>query len=486
MDDNAKLQAQAVEQIEKEIKDAQTIKEERMDPMAKLRKLWENFTFKSKIGSWVIKVVAAVVVFISLKMAMTFGLECEGSLLNSGLELLAKYTDKFVLIITALEFGIPVLFIFWPMLGGFLTMLLLYASLASKAPIVLMLVFFMLLCFIAEDRAVLAMLIAMPVLALLTPVKIGLALLLIAGMASTRGNNGSVKSAGFMYLALIDLAAGYFGPVLGSSGAQIIPNLTENQAVAAQIKSLFAKLGTSENVNDKTMWQVLILLGVALVAGIVYSQLLKHRFSTKKQNLEIRDAIFFAVMIVIICIVPTVLKKFTVFTEFGYSYVSIALQVIAAYILTRPIAGRSPNRSKTILEDDKNFIFISYAHSDIERIKPYLKMLDKEGYEFWYDDSIKTGTEWQGVIASNLANCSCFLAFISDASITSDYCLKEINYATSKKKPMAVIMLDEVPLPPVLEMHLASLQAVQREKFSSDEDCMNKVFEMEQLKSCKY
>lgn len=47
-------------------------------------------------------------------------------------------------------------------------------------------------------------------------------------------------------------------------------------------------------------------------------------------------------------------------------------------------------------------------------------------------------------------------------------------------------MIDNVGLPPVLEMHLASLQAVKRSQFASDEECLDKVLEMEEFENCKY
>ncbi|MBQ1454460.1 MAG: DEAD/DEAH box helicase, partial [Thermoguttaceae bacterium] len=56
-----------------------------------------------------------------------------------------------------------------------------------------------------------------------------------------------------------------------------------------------------------------------------------------------------------------------------------------------------------------SFYSVSFRFEDFEKIKPYLTMLNKEGYEFWYDNGIRTGDEWQGVIASNLANSDCVM-----------------------------------------------------------------------------
>jgi hypothetical protein len=46
-------------------------------------------------------------------------------------------------------------------------------------------------------------------------------------------------------------------------------------------------------------------------------------------------------------------------------------------------------------------------------------------------------------------------------------------------------MLEDVPVPPVLEMHLASLQAVQRYNLHDDKECMDRIMELEEIKKCK-
>ena len=34
---------------------------------------------------------------------------------------------------------------------------------------------------------------------------------------------------------------------------------------------------------------------------------------------------------------------------------------------------------------DKPYVFISYAHKDIDVVKPVLKRIEKDGIRFWYD-----------------------------------------------------------------------------------------------------
>ena len=62
---------------------------------------------------------------------------------------------------------------------------------------------------------------------------------------------------------------------------------------------------------------------------------------------------------------------------------------------------------------DKPYVFISYAHKDIEAVKPVLKRIEKDGIRFWYDSGIISGTEWRDFIASKVSDCKVFIAFIS-------------------------------------------------------------------------
>lgn len=491
VEEREKLQAEAVEEIENEIKAAQAIQEEQMNFMDKLRARWNEIAYRSTVGSRSVKILQTLIVFISLNVSFQYGVSDEGSLLNEIIALLPEAISGSSMTVIAGAILLSLIWLWEPTLGTFLCAAFLYLSFAGLAPTALALAFVILIMFQFEDRAVTALLIALPAMVFLTPLNVSLLVVILAAFISTRDHNGMVKTMGFVYFALLELCSGFFGIVSDPKGMQIIPAVNNGSRVVKTLEQ-YLKAVTSGKAADPLLKEVTILLAVFFVIGAIFSRLLDMRYPNKQRSaekqlpLDAKDAVIFAILTLLLCAAPKAVSGFTSMTEFGYSYVSIAAQVIIAYVLTRIVAGRSPKHGDSVMGGSRNYIFISYAHSDIDRVRPYLKILKKKGYEFWYDDSIKTGTEWQGVIATNLKNCSCFLAFISNASISSDYCLREINYATSRKKPMAVIMLDDVMLPPVLEMHLASLQAVQRGKFASDTDCMQKVFEMEQLEDCKY
>ncbi|MBQ2478969.1 MAG: toll/interleukin-1 receptor domain-containing protein, partial [Erysipelotrichales bacterium] len=64
-------------------------------------------------------------------------------------------------------------------------------------------------------------------------------------------------------------------------------------------------------------------------------------------------------------------------------------------------------------EGSDNYIFISYAHKDSERVFPLLRKLTENGYRIWYDEGIDPGTEWPESIARHLESSSVCLSFIS-------------------------------------------------------------------------
>jgi len=459
--------------------------EETIGFLDQLRDKWDKFSYKSRVGNWTIKLLSLIIVFASINSAIKFGNAIDGSLFNDLLVLISKYTGELQILPLVTGIVVSLIWFFIPSIGMLLCVGVLYSCFASISPIALILTFFILILFQFEDKPVMAMMIALPVVVLILGFRVEIFIIALASFASTRKNNGVIKTMSFVYLGLLDLCKGYLGPVLDSNGMQVIPYADSNIKVLDVIKGYFTQL-SNFNVEDNILGDVSKLLLVFFVVGLIFSKLLNMRCTKRKLKVDILDAIVFAALIAMVFIASTVIKTFTIFSTFEINYQSIIIQIVLVYVLTRVIAGKAPNRGQLGVVEDRKYIFISYSHADFEKVKPYLKLLKKEGYEFWYDDSITAGSEWQGVIASNLANCSCFLAFISTNSIKSDYCLKEINYATSKNKPIAVIMLDDVMLPPVLEMHLASLQAVNRAKFASDDECIKKVFEMDQLKDCKY
>ena len=135
-------------------------------------------------------------------------------------------------------------------------------------------------------------------------------------------------------------------------------------------------------------------------------------------------------------------------------------------------------------DGNKPYVFISYAHKDIDAVKPVLKRIEKDGIRFWYDTGIASGTEWRDFIGSKLADCKVFIAFISANYLDSKYCKKELYMADRKDKFMLLIYLEEdLKLDEGMELIVGGLQYINK-KTLSDEEFYRKLYSVPELDDC--
>ncbi|MBQ1399759.1 MAG: toll/interleukin-1 receptor domain-containing protein, partial [Lachnospiraceae bacterium] len=136
-------------------------------------------------------------------------------------------------------------------------------------------------------------------------------------------------------------------------------------------------------------------------------------------------------------------------------------------------------------EGDEDYIFISYAHKDAAEVLPIMEKLHDEGYRIWYDDGIAPGSEWPEYIAEHLNACSVMLAMISEASIASANCRREVTYALSKSKTFLSVVLRETQMSPGMELQLSAQQSLLKYRYADEEDFYNKLLNSSVLFPCK-
>ena len=117
--------------------------------------------------------------------------------------------------------------------------------------------------------------------------------------------------------------------------------------------------------------------------------------------------------------------------------------------------------------DTRPYVFISYAHLDLETVMPCINALKQSGVNLWYDEGIQAGSEWPEFIAEKVVSCTKFVLFISKSYLNSQNCKRELNFAISRKKDILSIFLEDVVLSPGVEMQLGTYQAIYRNRFSS-------------------
>ena len=136
-------------------------------------------------------------------------------------------------------------------------------------------------------------------------------------------------------------------------------------------------------------------------------------------------------------------------------------------------------------EGQEKYIFVSYCHKDRAYVFPVIEQLTKDGYRVWYDEGIDPGSEWPEIIASHLNGSAICLAFISENSINSHNCRREINFALLKRKYFISVILEPVEMPLGMEMQLSSSQSIFKYSLSSEKEFFSKLYEAKELEKCK-
>ncbi len=105
-------------------------------------------------------------------------------------------------------------------------------------------------------------------------------------------------------------------------------------------------------------------------------------------------------------------------------------------------------------------LFLSYSHTDHHWVQLFWRELLSEGHLPWIDRDIPSAADWWETICESIERCECFIFIMSPKSVTSIYCLTELNYAIALNKPILPIMLTEATQPKVLSELRVQYQTV--------------------------
>ncbi|MCZ6656530.1 MAG: TIR domain-containing protein [Gammaproteobacteria bacterium] len=114
-------------------------------------------------------------------------------------------------------------------------------------------------------------------------------------------------------------------------------------------------------------------------------------------------------------------------------------------------------------QGDDPFVFVCYAHADKEVVYAELEWLHTQGVNVWYDEGISAGDNWRAAIGDALIRASRVLFYVSQSSLDSDHCNREINLALDESKEILPIYLETVELTSDLKVGLARVQALRRD-----------------------
>ena len=89
------------------------------------------------------------------------------------------------------------------------------------------------------------------------------------------------------------------------------------------------------------------------------------------------------------------------------------------------------------------YFFVSYAHQETDLAHAYMSWIHQQGFNLWFDDGIHIGTVWRRALAEALDGSSGVVFLCTARSSESENCLRELNFALDRGKPVIVLKLDE-------------------------------------------
>ena len=117
-------------------------------------------------------------------------------------------------------------------------------------------------------------------------------------------------------------------------------------------------------------------------------------------------------------------------------------------------------------EEMNHDVFISYSRKDTGKVNIIRSILEKHSINYWIDkDGIYTGNNIKDVIVDAI-DCAKVVIFVSsESSNKSSYVIKELGYASQKKKSIIPVMLDNVPFAKSVRLDIGDIDQLD---FTSD------------------
>lgn len=98
--------------------------------------------------------------------------------------------------------------------------------------------------------------------------------------------------------------------------------------------------------------------------------------------------------------------------------------------------GADLNKPFRAYSGTEPYVFVCYAHKDADKVYADLRQVNSQGIHVWYDEGISAGSAWRGEIATAIKGASRFLFYISEMSLASSHCLREVDYVLSRSRDL--------------------------------------------------
>jgi TolB-like protein len=109
-------------------------------------------------------------------------------------------------------------------------------------------------------------------------------------------------------------------------------------------------------------------------------------------------------------------------------------------------------------------VFVSYASQDAAIANKVVAALERERLRCWIAPrDVTPGARYADAIVRAISAAKVFVLVLSESGIASSHVGKEVERASSKKRPIIALRIDAVPLTPALEYFLSESQWVKAE-----------------------
>ena len=89
-------------------------------------------------------------------------------------------------------------------------------------------------------------------------------------------------------------------------------------------------------------------------------------------------------------------------------------------------------------------VFLSYAREDAERLAALRDELENLHPPLWYDARLAGGQEWWDEILRQIRGCDVFVLALTRASVRSEACRAEAEYAFATARPFLGVLVEDV------------------------------------------
>ena len=114
-------------------------------------------------------------------------------------------------------------------------------------------------------------------------------------------------------------------------------------------------------------------------------------------------------------------------------------------------------------------VFISYASQDAAVAAALVEALERHGIACWIAPrDVKAGALYADAIVRAISGAKAFVLVLSESAIASSHVSKEIERASSKKRPIIALRIDAAPLTPALEYFLSESQWIEAQAGNID------------------